>query len=186
MAKLTAIEKQLRALLIAHQKLAVPKNSRRALRNGNGMPLVSWLHCATRIKGSAIDGVLFGRANSRFYSFGAAAMFLADKIATRYPMTNAQYQFLIAHVFQHYRGKAPDKSEFSPKFVVTAPNFGGSRWRVFDWFTDQLQVVHKLPLRAIIDPKVTDLILLYELQDAISHSINSRTQHGCQPAYDLR
>jgi hypothetical protein len=181
MAKLTPIEKQLKAVLLSHKKEALPASKNRWQRNGNGIPLVTWLHCANRMNGSAINAVLAGSARSRFTTFGASSMYLIDKIAKRYKITHAQYDELSSYVSARYRGRVGSQRAYMPEFIASPPDQNGSRMRVFDWFKNQLNAVTPIPpLRALIDPQVTDLILMYELQDAITHATTTRRQKWTQ------
>jgi len=148
----------------------LPANKRRGQRNGNGRPLSAWMEAANNGRyESKITAILDGRVRSVGGPFNASVLRLADRISTRYQMTEAQYMLLVDYLFCRYRGRPP-YMPYIPEHVLRSDK---ERWFPDHESLDFLREVRgkdPLPLRAIISPRMTDMVLLFILYKSVERS----------------
>jgi hypothetical protein len=154
-------DKQIIQLIKEHQKVALPANRRRGNRNGANAPLSAWMLGAHRASKSKIESVCSGTAAYPSRTWGASSSVLTDRISTRRQLTPAQYVALEQYVFTRYRGTYRT-TFYTPPSVI---HIGKGRYTIdqCDWFRDLTLQLGEVPLRAILDDRLTELILLREL-----------------------
>ena len=162
------IEKQLIAVNQWHIENELPRNKRRSKRNGAGNPLSAWMHGA-KGQGSKIIQVTEGKARYPYKSNVEALRTLAERIAKRYQITWFQYDALMRYLCDRYAGR---ETHF---FSACNPGMYGSTKIVGN--CNKLGQMHHtslshMPLRSIIDPNVTNLVLMIQFEETFKKQFN--------------
>lgn len=166
------LEGHLAAALRTHFNHELPRNRNRGKRNGDGMPLSAWMLGANRSAVSKIQSVTDGTARYPYGTKTASIEALMWRIAERYQITTVQASLLCEHLNSRYSGRI-DCIEMSVAIGLCGEYQWGdapSRCAI-----DALRAVcakikkpfHLMPLRAILDPCITNLLLLIQLDGAI-------------------
>lgn len=164
---------QLQKILKEHIRCALKHNTNRGCRNGNRLPLSSWMKGAPAHSPSKIKAVSDGEARYPYRQIGHGALNLAAAIARRYDVTWVQRELIEIHVFARYRGNCPARLHPPAEMANDSTSdayFHKSRLgrNVIDQICSNLKTTRsQLPLRALIDQRVTNMLLLLELKEAI-------------------
>lgn len=151
---------------------ALPGSHRRHMRNGARLPLSAWMSGAPRNCHSKIFAVKNDEARYPYASAGEGANALARRISERYDVTLLQHSLIKYHVISRYRGREPD-CPCTRLGTVNGPielSFERGLLAVQALALvckDHRISVIDLPLRALIDKRVTDLLLLLQLKETI-------------------
>lgn len=180
-----SIESQLTALLRFHIANELPFNVNRAKRAGARRPLTAFMAGASPKAPSKIFAVCEGVALYPYTSHGASSEILSDRIAARYGLTWVQLYLLREHVLGRYRGVISDHRQMriARCVGVFAKHSSGTVLATGDsTCIDMLRrACEKLgtwdgavPLAFILDPRVTNLLLLIQLNAALTMKRNKR------------
>lgn len=184
-----ALDKQLLEIVRQGFKDALPSAKNRWRRNGNGLPLTSWMKGAPAKCESKIIAVDECKARYPYTQTGAGAKVVAERIAKRFKTTWIQHSLIEDHVLKFYRGANSSfysyrQSEYIDEFGpdntshVTSDAF----WMVCGKLRKQ---PHDLPLRVLIDARVTNLLLLMELTERTKRA-RKANNNGRTATYDIR
>lgn len=165
------LEGQLAVILREHFANELPDNKNR--RRGANYPLSAWMLGAPQNYESKILAVCANAARYPYYTNKASSDVLVDRIASRYELTFVQKSLLARYVSLRYRGKADRYGMM--QYIgtdATGPIFLGQG------FTRSIQLIRwackkfklnpdYMPLSAIIDKRVTNILLLIQLNELI-------------------
>ena len=165
------VAQQLKELIKQHIDRALPEHAHRATKKGNDMPLIAWMRGAPKHSASKINAVCEGLAVYPYSSVGGGAKHLARDIAERYDVTWVQLELIETYVFRRYRGI---ERQMAPTWAGTVKgqelvyhNTFLAR-NVLDQICEELKTsTRQLPLRALIDEQVTQMLLLLQLKETI-------------------
>lgn len=165
------VAQQLKELIKQHIDRALPEHAHRATKKGNGMPLIAWMRGAPKHSASKINAVCEGIARYPYGSVGDGAIVLAKAIAERYDVTWVQLELIETYVLRRYRGKQRNRFRTWAGTVkeqeLAFHNTFLDR-NVLDQICKELKTsTHQLPLRALIDEQVTQMLLLLQLKETI-------------------
>lgn len=166
------LEGQLAVLIREHFANALPANKNNRI-NGRGLPLSAWMLGAP--PGSKIMGVLGNRSRYPYTTYKASSEVLADRIAKRYGITLVQKSLLYEHVNRKYRGQAERwKLGVLIGTESTGPIYGESDFLYSHcisrvrWACDRYGLdARDIPLRAILDERITNILLLIQLNELL-------------------
>ena len=165
------VAQQLKELIKQHMDSALPERTMSNAQNGDHLPLVAWMAGAPKHSASKINAVCEGFARYPYSTPGGGAKALARAIAERYVVTWVQLELIEIHVLRRYRGSER----------MMAPTWAGTvkgQELAFHKTVLAKKVVHQiceelrthprqLPLRALIDEQVTQMLLLLQLKETI-------------------
>lgn len=165
------VAQQLKDLIKQHMDGALPKRAMSDAKKGDRMPLVAWMAGAPKFSASKIKAVCEGFARYPYSTPGAGAKALARAIAERYDVTWVQLELIETYVLQRYRGRerliAPTWAGTVKGQELVFHNTLVSR-NVLDQICKELKTrPRELPLRALIDEQVTQMLLLLQLKETI-------------------
>ena len=147
---------------------ALPRSKTRGKRNGNDMPLTAWMRGAFDSHQSKILAVDAGQMKYPYHNIGGGARHLATRIANRYQVTWIQHYHIEEHVLRFYRGHESDftyKQSFYSADLQPKSTSEKTRYALFRVCDKLKKTTRELPLRVLIDPRVTNLLLLIELNE---------------------
>lgn len=166
------LDGQLAVVLRMHFANEIPANKKRERRNGDFMPLSSWMRGAKHGATSKIKSVTDGTARYPYRTNKASSEVLMDRIAKRHQITMVQTSLLAGYINRRYPGQI-DLSGMS----VAIGMFGESRWgeapsrsaiNSIEFACQKIKKpIHLIPLRAILDPNITNILLLMQLNEVI-------------------
>lgn len=176
-AKLPAtLEGHLAALLRLHVASGLPRNHR--TRNGGGFPLSAWMLGAHRAAASRILSVDGNTARYPYKTQQDSSKVLFQRIARRYQITRVQAELLQQYINRRYAGQIKDyglgwqAGVYGDELDMQDPSWSGRG--ALDAACDKIKTnLYDLPLRAILDPHITNLLLLIQLNSVIN-CINKR------------
>jgi hypothetical protein len=170
------LQSQLQMILKDHMQGAFRRNKKRFNRNGDGSPLSAWMLGAEKDNLSKINSVCNGSARFPYGSVGHASEELSRRIAIRYSLTWLQYDLVSKIVYGNYRGKYQDGYWYFLRIGIVSEldktGFTKSKtpYESLDKACKKLHIcISELPLRAIIDPLVTNIFLLMQLDDCLKN-----------------
>ena len=141
-------------------------------KNGLGIPLSARMMVLDECCESKIIALRNSRSLKHGYAnFGDAASALAERIARRYKVTWMQHARIERLVFQKYRGKERPYRDYREGEYTDFINYENTSFEVGRALTDACEKAKKsinnLPLRVLIDPRVTNILLLMYLNEQI-------------------
>lgn len=151
-----------------HIENELPRNKNRENKNGDGSPLTAWLSGA-KAGISKIDQVCAGTVRFPYKSNIAALLDLSDRIAKRYEITWHQYDMLIEYLLCFYSGRSANRYSNLLGMKDSEVFITGHTSILFDI---QRKLKKRIPLRAIIDPNVTNLILMHQFENAFKQKFS--------------
>lgn len=155
------IEKQLIAVNQWHIENELPRNKRRSKRNGACNPLSAWMHGA-KGQGSKIIQVTEGKAYYPYKSNVDALRTLAGRIAKRYQITWFQYDALMRYLCDRYAGRETHFFFAGKQGIYGGTKIVGDCDKLVEMYYTSLS---HMPLRSIIDPNVTNLVLMIQFEE---------------------
>lgn len=165
---------QLEDFIREHFELELKTNRRRILRNGDNVPLSAWMAGAQKTAKSKIDAVKNEQSRYPYRLPGDGARVLAWAIAHRYDVTKVQLSLIEQYVLQRYRGRYDDYPNEAglvnqPDGIDAGKTL--SPMQALEAICKALgRSTQELPLRALIDPKVTNALLLLQLKETIERN----------------
>ena len=163
MPKLTQVTKQAIEIINGHINDCKPR--KRA--DNKNFPLWCALKSVKR-HSSPIDAVLKGYARYPYSRQSDAKIIVAERIAKRYEITTLQFDLIEnwlcsnGYYNNHYSAKMGEPPECVINVKARGLNCGITNW----WRFVLNQTKNNIPLRAIVDQQLTDLILLKALEIA--------------------
>ena len=171
-----SLQEQLFGIFRDHISDALPPRKTRSKRvNGQGVPLMAWMAGASKGASSRICSVTNGSARFPYTHWGYGTSDLAERIGRRYGVTWVQQALITERVFMHYRGRA---NEFRRHLMGTVldekPLYEMTTWCSLSAIREacaKLKITPgQLPLRALIDGRVTNIILLMQLNETLKRA----------------
>jgi hypothetical protein len=160
MSKITHVTKQAVEIINGHIKSCKPRSA----KSKPNFPLWCALRSAKK-SNSPIEAVLSGNSCFPFVYQLSAKEIIAERIARRYQITFLQFFLIDKWLCRNgaYSGHYSARISEIPPSVIDFRN--ACHDEVYEWWQFVLsQAKEDMPLRAIVDQKLTDLILLKTLE----------------------
>lgn len=173
MPSASSLEKQLATIIKNGLKNAMPRSKTRNRRNGNGMPLTAWMAGVNKQEPSKIFAVCEGRVRYPYIHVGYGARALGDRIAQRYGVTSIQHDLILEHLLRHYRGsnRVPEWNNGCQELREFSKNLSRKTFHIFENVCCKLNTLSTtLPLNVLIDDRVTNLLMLIEMEEQLKLS----------------
>lgn len=159
-------------------------------RNGLGAPLSAWMLGASKFYKSKIIAVTTpDGARYPYTSIGHGAKVLSNRIANRYKVTWIQHSLIERYVLSRYRGQISVDSQFRKgeySELLNPKNTSEKTQFALDFACEKInQHIHDLPLRVLIDQRVTNILLLIELNEQ-TKQLKRSSKNGRKPNDHLR
>lgn len=169
--KTKSLDEQLVGIIRDGMKASL--KDRRGHTGVDGIPLVAWMRGAPLGSESKILTIING-VHLPYKHVGWATSDLAQRIASRYSVTWVQQSLIERYLFRRYRGRARWPARHCMGLVT-------DRGQLWDMDTaaegaigdacGKLKVsISGLPLRVLIDRRLTDTLLLMQLNEALLKS----------------
>lgn len=162
---------QLKAVIADHVKNEFPRR-RRGPSLHSSIPLWAWIrgaHCKT----NKIESVVRGETSPPYSTYGVYRKVACERLAAKYPITHVQVHFLSVRLMDGYYSGTVN---LPADIVGCYPKWDGGITRraaheSTAMFCEALKLLNlkaiDVPLRALLDPLVTNLILLKQLQSTV-------------------
>lgn len=168
------LTKQLVQLLTTHLKAEIPPRGRRNRRDRENFPLTSWMEGWTK-PGSKILAVTSNKVRWPWDTQTAGTLRLGDRIAKRYELTWVQLDLVnwaLRRRYVIYQDRGCGRSVGMAYGEYMGTDYGKSE-DIFSAAWESALKKAKLerrppPLRALIDPRVTQILLLHQLVSTLS------------------
>lgn len=169
--KTKSLDEQLVGIIRDGMKASL--KDRRGHTGVDGIPLVAWMRGAPLGSESKILTIING-VHLPYKHVGWATSDLAQRIARRYSVTWVQKDLIERYLFLRYRGKPPSFCELWAGLVTDAEPLWDVKTTTVDAIAaacGKLKVtISSLPLRVLIDRRLTDTLLLMQLNEALLKS----------------
>lgn len=166
-----SLEQQLKLIVQHGIKTALPKSKTRGRRNGDGSPLTAWLAGVNKSEPSKIMAVCQGKTKYPYIHVGYGVRILSERIAERYGVTSIQHDLILEHLLRFYRGanKCHEWNDGCEALRDFSKNLSKKTAHVFNSVCDKLKTnPYRLPLNVLIDSRVTNLLLLIEMEEQLN------------------
>lgn len=179
------LQEQLLQVFIEHVERWVYWKRPRRQKNGEGLPLTTWLGAARSNLDSKILAICADRVRQPRISYRGANAELARRIARRFSLTWQQLYVVEQILGKRYRGTP----EYFPMYMhwlgyvnddwvgenLAERNLAPTPWNAI-WDACMVLKIspRDLPLGAVIDPRTTNIILMMQLNDTLQRMPKKR------------
>lgn len=169
--KTKSLDEQLVGIIRDGIKAAI--KDRKGHSGVNGIPLVAWMRGAAEGSESKILSIANG-VHLPYRHVGWATSDLARRIGRRYSVTLVQQHLIECYLFRRYRGKPPIAGGIRMGLVIDPGQLCDMDTTTLGAIInacEKLKVsTSSLPLRVLIDRRLTDTLLLMQLNEALLNS----------------